>query len=65
MKELEEVTGGMYTAWGDDTRICWHHDKVKTGGHRIEVNDWFFFSTYEVQYEYHCPECGNTFWEED
>ncbi len=52
IEELEQATGGRF-------KRCRHKNKVRTGNQR-EVPFLHFWSKH--QNEYHCPDCGATFW---
>lgn len=53
LEQMEMVAGGK------KKKRCRHKHKVKTGNMR-EVPFLHFWSKH--QNEYHCPDCGETFW---
>ena len=58
-EELDQVAGGRTHLHGSSDK-CRHPNKVRTGNER-EKDIFFFWSRH--QFEYNCPDCGETFWQ--
>ena len=58
-EELDQAAGGKRRGHVRHER-CNHPHKVRTGNER-EKDIFFFWSRH--QFEYNCPDCGETFWE--
>ena len=56
---LDQVAGGKRRGVRKKEDKCHHPHKVRTGNER-EKDIFFFWSRH--QFEYRCPDCGETFW---
>ena len=61
-KDLGKVTGGTNTSIGDKKTIPCHKCHKSNNVHLTGKTKSSFFGLFKM-YEWHCGNCGNTFWD--